>query len=74
MAMCRRELIQQSFRMLKPASEFSPVRYINLWQNVLNDRFVEQYRAFDQWTNDHIPFPGECFRQTTVSCCVAISW
>jgi polyhydroxyalkanoate synthase subunit PhaC len=59
------ELIQQSFRMLKPASEFSPVRYINLWQNVLNDRFVEQYRAFGQWTNDHIPFPGECFRQTT---------
>ncbi len=60
------ELIQQSFRMLKPASEFSPVRYINLWQNVMNDRFVEQYRAFDQWTNDHIPFPGECFRQTTI--------
>ncbi|HLZ68502.1 MAG TPA: alpha/beta fold hydrolase, partial [Dehalococcoidia bacterium] len=60
------DMIQQSFRMLKPASEFSPVRYINLWQNVMNDKFVEQYRAFDQWTNDHIPFPGACFRQTTI--------
>jgi len=59
------ELIAQSFRMLKPASEVSPVKYINLWQNVLNDKFVEQYRAFDQWTTDHIPFAGECFRQTT---------
>jgi len=59
------QMLMQSFRMLKPASELSPVKYISLWQNVLNDRFVEQYRAFDQWTNDHIPFPGECFRQTT---------
>jgi polyhydroxyalkanoate synthase len=57
------EFIRRSFSMLKPASEFSPVRYINLWQNILNDRYVEQYRAFNKWTNDHIPFPGECFRQ-----------
>ena len=57
-------LLQQSFRMLKPASEVSPVKYVGLWQNVLNDKYVEQYRAFDQWTNDHIPFAGECFRQT----------
>ena len=64
------DLMQQSFRMLKPASEVSPVRYMNLWQNVLNDRYVEQYRAFDQWTNDHIPFPGECFRQT----CKELMW
>ena len=59
------QMLMQSFRMLKPASEVSPVKYISLWQNVLNDKFVEQYRAFDQWTTDHIPFPGECFRQTT---------
>jgi polyhydroxyalkanoate synthase len=58
-------LMQQSFRMLRPASEMSPIRYVTLWQNVLNDRYVEQYRAFDQWTGDHIPFAGECFRQTT---------
>jgi len=59
------EFLRRSFSMLKPASEFSPVRYITLWQNLLNDRYVEQYRAFNKWTNDHIPFPGECFRQVT---------
>jgi polyhydroxyalkanoate synthase len=59
------EMIKRSFSMLKPASEFSPVRYISLWQNILNDRYVEQYRTFNKWTNDHIPFPGECFRQVT---------
>ena len=58
------ELIRASFRMLKPASEFSAVRYFGLWQNVEDERFVEQFRAFDRWTNDHIPFPGACFRQT----------
>jgi polyhydroxyalkanoate synthase len=59
------EMMRRSFSMLKPASEFSPVRYISLWQNILNDRYVEQYRSFNKWTNDHIPFPGECFRQVT---------
>jgi polyhydroxyalkanoate synthase len=59
------EMLRRSFSMLKPASEFSPVRYIQLWQNILNDRYVEQYQAFNKWTNDHIPFPGECFRQVT---------
>lgn len=58
-------LIKSSFRMLKPASEFSPVRLINLWQNADSDKFVEQFRAFDRWTQEHIDFPGETFRQTT---------
>lgn len=58
------EFMRESFSMLKPASRYSPVQYLGLWQNILNDRYVEQYRAFNKWTNDHIPFPGECFRQT----------
>jgi polyhydroxyalkanoate synthase len=57
-------LIQQSFQMLKPASEVSPVRFIGLWQKVDDDRYVEQFRAFDRWSRDHVPFPGACFEQT----------
>ena len=56
-------LIKNSFRMLKPASEVSPVKFIGLWQNLDNERFVEQFRAFDRWTQEHIDFPGEAFRQ-----------
>ncbi len=56
-------LIQQSFRMLKPASELSVARMIGLWQHLDDDRYVAQFRAFDRWTNDHIDFPGETFRQ-----------
>jgi polyhydroxyalkanoate synthase len=60
------EMIEQHFRMLRPLStEHSPLQYAQLWQNVLNDRYVEQYRAMNKWAREHIPFPGECFRQTT---------
>jgi polyhydroxyalkanoate synthase len=57
-------LIQRSFQLLKPASEVSPVKVIGLWQHIDDPRYVAQYRAFDRWTNDHIDFPGEAFRQT----------
>ena len=57
-------LIQRSFQLLKPASEVSPVRLLGLWQHVEDERYVAQYRAFDRWSNDHIDFPGEAFRQT----------
>lgn len=56
--------IRQSFEMLKPASTYSPVNFLNLWQNVLNDAYVTQHAAFSKWGSDHIPFAGACFRQT----------
>lgn len=58
------DLIRQSFRLLRPASaELSPLKHLGLWQHALDDAYVAQYRAFDRWTREHIPFPGECFRQ-----------
>ncbi len=56
------ELILASFDMLRPASRlFSQIR---LWDNMWNDEFVTAYRRVDRWSNDQIPFAGECFRQT----------
>jgi polyhydroxyalkanoate synthase subunit PhaC len=57
-------VVQRSFQLLKPASEFSLARALGLWQHVDDARYVAQYRAFDRWTNDHIDFPGAAFRQT----------
>lgn len=59
------EFIERTFTIKRPVSEYSPVRYVQLWHNILNDSFVEQYRAVDRWAREHIPFPGECFRQVT---------
>ncbi len=57
------EMMVQSFEMLRPASKaYSNIR---LWDNIWDDNFVRNYRLFDRWGSDQIPFPGECFRQTT---------
>ena len=52
-----------SFNLLRPVSQVAA--RIRLWDNMWNDDFVESYRRFDRWAADQIPFPGECFRQTT---------
>jgi polyhydroxyalkanoate synthase len=57
------ELIFASFDMLRPATRIAS--QIRLWDNMWNDDFVKSYRMFDRWAADQIPFPGECFRQTT---------
>jgi polyhydroxyalkanoate synthase len=57
------EIIYNSFEMLRPAQRLAG--QIKLWDNMWNDEFVRSYRMFDRWAADQIPFPGECFRQTT---------
>jgi polyhydroxyalkanoate synthase len=57
------ELMMASFDMLRPVARIA--QQIRLWDNMWNDEFVKSYRMFDRWANDQIPFPGECFRQTT---------
>ena len=57
------ELIYRSFELLRPADRL--VAYVRLWDNLWNDQYVKHYRLFNKWTSDQIPFPGECFRQTT---------
>jgi poly[(R)-3-hydroxyalkanoate] polymerase subunit PhaC len=57
------ELIYTSFEMLRPAARAAS--QARLWDNMWNDEYVRSYRMFDRWATDQIPFPGECFRQTT---------
>jgi polyhydroxyalkanoate synthase len=57
------ELIFASFDMLRPVARVAS--QIRLWDNMWNDEFVKSYRMFERWAADQIPFPGECFRQTT---------
>jgi len=57
------EMLYSSFEMLRPAQRLAG--QVRLWDNMWNDEFVKSYRMFDRWGADQIPFPGECFRQTT---------
>jgi polyhydroxyalkanoate synthase len=54
-------LIRQSFKTRKPTGDI--VNYVNLWQNLWNDQYVEGYQAINRFLSDHIPFPGGVFRQ-----------
>jgi len=57
------EMMYRSFELLRPADRL--VSYVRLWDNLWNDQYVKTYRLFNKWTGDQIPFPGECYRQTT---------
>ncbi len=57
------QLLYASFNALRPASQVAG--RVRLWDNLWNDEFVTSYRRLQRWAADQIPFPGECFRQTT---------
>ena len=52
-------VIENGFKMLKPTGEIAD--YVNLWDNLWNDEFMESYQAMTGWARDQIPFPGAAF-------------
>jgi polyhydroxyalkanoate synthase len=56
------EAIRTSFRVLKPTADLA--QYATLWEKLWDDKQMEAFQVMGQWTRDHIPFPGEAFRET----------
>lgn len=38
-------------------------KYRRLYDNALDDNFLHNFRAIDQWANDKVPFPGLVFKK-----------
>lgn len=55
------DLIFRSFEMLRPAERWAT--YARLTDNLWNDLWVKNYRLFNRWVYEQIPFPGEAYRQ-----------
>lgn len=55
------EVVRNAFRMLRPTSDVA--QYVNLWENLWNDEFVDVYQSMAQWARDQIPFPGATLKQ-----------
>jgi len=55
------DVMINSFRILQPTADVAS--YVNLWQNMWDDEFLASHQIMTQWSKDHIPFPGACFRQ-----------
>jgi polyhydroxyalkanoate synthase len=56
------EIVRNAFRVLKPTADLA--QYAVLWEKLWDDRQMEGFQVMGQWTRDHIPFPGQCFRDT----------
>lgn len=59
--------LQQSFQMLKPVQNMIE-KHIGFYENMENEKFLEDYFAMETWLNDNIPVAGETFRQFVKYC------
>lgn len=56
------DVIRNSFRVLKPTADLT--QYATLWEKLWDDRQLAAFQRMGQWTREHIPFPGQAFRET----------
>lgn len=54
--------LQGSFLMLKPVQNLLE-KYVNFWENMDNEKWLEDFFAMETWLNDNIPVAGEVFRE-----------
>ncbi len=56
------EFLQSGFLFLKPVENMIS-KYVNFYENVENEAFVDNFLAMEKWLNDNIAVPGEVFRE-----------
>jgi len=54
-------VVRESMRVVKPTSSLGT--YTNLWKSLGDDEALSAHNALIGWSNDHIPFPGQAFRE-----------
>lgn len=59
---CPPALLQGAFLMMKPVQNFVE-KYTAFWENLHDEKYLENFFAMEQWTNDNIPVAGETFRE-----------
>jgi polyhydroxyalkanoate synthase len=59
--------LQASFLMLKPVSNLIE-KYFSFYENMEDEKFLEDFFAMETWLNDNIPVAGEMFRQFVKYC------
>lgn len=56
------DVMFNGFRMRRPTDNVTA--YVDLWQHLWNDDYLDAHRLMAGWAKDHIPFPGAAFVQT----------
>ncbi len=61
------QYLQASFLLLKPVQNLVE-KYVNFYENMEDEKFLEDFFAMETWLNDNIPVAGETFRQFVKYC------
>lgn len=59
--------LQGSFLALKPVQNLLE-KYVGFYENMHDEKFLEDFFAMETWLNDNIPVAGETFRQFVKYC------
>jgi polyhydroxyalkanoate synthase len=59
---CPPEFLQSMFLMLRPVGNFIE-KPINFYENMHEEKFLEDFLTTESWLNDNIPVPGEVYRE-----------
>lgn len=60
-------LLQGSFLLLRPVANLVE-KYFTFYENMENEKFLEDFFAMETWLNDNIPVAGEMFREFVKYC------
>lgn len=59
---CPPEFLQLGFTLLRPVGNLLE-KPVNFYENMHQEKFVEDYLTTETWLNDNIPVPGEVYRE-----------
>jgi polyhydroxyalkanoate synthase len=59
---CPPEFLQTTFLLLRPVGNFIE-KPLNFYENMHDEKFLEDFLTTESWLNDNIPVPGEVYRE-----------
>jgi polyhydroxyalkanoate synthase len=59
---CPPEFLQASFLLLRPVGNLLE-KPLNFYENMHDEKFLEDFLTTETWLNDNIPVPGEVYRE-----------
>ncbi|MFZ2957183.1 MAG: alpha/beta fold hydrolase [Candidatus Ozemobacteraceae bacterium] len=60
------EILHAPFPLMRPKESVAKNRV--LFDNVLNDEYLQNFKAIDRWATDNVPFPGQVYKEFIGEC------
>ncbi|MBF0501041.1 MAG: alpha/beta fold hydrolase [Candidatus Riflebacteria bacterium] len=60
------EILHAPFPLMRPQDSVAKNRV--LFNNILNDEYLQNFKAVDRWATDNVPFPGQVFKEFIADC------